>query len=191
MIFIYHYTWIVVFVGDPAVRYLKYQIKFNDYLEEYKRGKEDLCLRERHIRSRLDTDLQRPWNVANEEVEKWLEDVEEFIAKQDVEDEVNNHGCLSCCCRVKILEVRTQQLKEIYDRGDAYTNECLVVEDQSRKLDVYVKDFKDLKEKLQCKQHDIDSTLQSQLGYGKIAKEEVKKSLKNVEEITGRVAKGY
>ncbi|GKV25706.1 hypothetical protein SLEP1_g35101 [Rubroshorea leprosula] len=156
---------VVKFVGDPAVRYLKYQIKFNDYLEEYKIGKEDLCLRERHIRSRLDTDLQRPWNVANEEVEKWLEDVEEFIAKQDVEDEVNNHGCLSCCCRVKILEERTQQLKEIYDRGDAYTNECLVVEDQSRKLDVY-----------------------SQLGYGKIAKEEVKKWLKNVEEITGRVA---
>lgn len=88
---------VVKFVGGPTVRYLNYQIKFNDYLEEYKRSKEERWLE----------DVQRPWNIANEEVEKWLEDVEEFIVKQDVEDEVNNHGCLSCCCRVKILEERT------------------------------------------------------------------------------------
>ncbi|GLT26556.1 hypothetical protein SLA2020_016140 [Shorea laevis] len=69
--------------------------------------------------------------VAKEEVQTCLNDAKNFITRQEVEDEVNNRGCLSCCCQVKILEEMAQELKEIYDRGDKYTNECLVKDDPS------------------------------------------------------------
>ncbi|GLT27133.1 hypothetical protein SLA2020_417180 [Shorea laevis] len=181
---------IVKLVGGPIVRYLKYQIKFNGYLKKFKESKEGLCRRKHEIESRLETEFQSaPYHVAKVEVQEWLKDVEEFIIREDVENEVNSWGCLSCCCRAVILEERTQKLKEIHDKGDKYTNECLIIEDHSRKLNYYVKNFKELKENLQRKRVDIVSTLQSQLVHGKIEKEEVKHWREKVEEITGHIAK--
>ncbi|GLT40715.1 hypothetical protein SLA2020_148280 [Shorea laevis] len=121
---------IVKSVGGPIVRYLKYQIKFNSHLEQFNVRKQGLCSRKRDIESRLNTELQFG-KVAKEEVQTWLKDAENFIARQEVEDEVNSRGCLSCCCRVKILKERAQELKEIYDRGDNFTNGCLVKDDPS------------------------------------------------------------
>ncbi|GKV32637.1 hypothetical protein SLEP1_g41232 [Rubroshorea leprosula] len=178
---------IVKLVGRPIVKYLKYQIKFNGYLKKFKESKEGLSNRKLEIEARLETQLQSAYyNVAKAEVQEWLKDGAEFIVRRDVEDEVNSWGYLSCCCRAVILEERTHELKEIYDRGDKYTNECLVIEDHSRKLNYDVKSFKELKEKLQHKQGDI---VCSQLVHGKIEKEEVKHWREKVEEITGRIAK--
>ncbi|GKV32555.1 hypothetical protein SLEP1_g41151 [Rubroshorea leprosula] len=123
-------TEFVKFVGGPIVRYLKYQITFKNQLEQFNVRKERLCNQKRDVESRLNTELHYG-KVAKEEVQTWLSDVENFIARQEVEDEVNSRGCLSCCCRVKILEERAQELKEIYDRGDKYTNDCLVKDDPS------------------------------------------------------------
>ncbi|GLT96097.1 hypothetical protein SLE2022_137440 [Rubroshorea leprosula] len=181
---------IVKLVGRPIVKYLKYQIKFNGYSKKFKESKEGLSNRKLEIESRLETQLQSTaYHVAKAEVQEWLKDAGKFIARQDVEDEVNSWGYLSCCCRSVILEERTQELKEIYDRGDKYTNECLVIEDDSRKLNYDVKNFKELKEKLQRKQGDISSTLHSQLVHGKIEKKEVKHWREKVEEIIGPIAK--
>ncbi|GKV34656.1 hypothetical protein SLEP1_g43014 [Rubroshorea leprosula] len=181
---------IVKLVGGPIVRYLKYQIKFNGYLKKFKESKEGLSNRKLEIESRLETQLQSTaYHVAKAEVQEWLKDADKFIARQDVEDEVNSWGCLSCCCRAVILEGRTQELKKIYDRGDNYTRDCLVIEDQSRKLNYDVKNFKELKEKLQRKQGDIGSTLHSQLVHGKIEKEEVKHWREKVAKIIGSIAK--
>ncbi|GLT96092.1 hypothetical protein SLE2022_137390 [Rubroshorea leprosula] len=181
---------IVKLLGGPIVRYLKYQIKFNGYLKKFKESKEGLCSQKLEIESRLETEFQlAPYHVAKAEVQEWLKDAEEFIIRQDVENEVNSWGCLSCCCRAVILEERTQELKQIYDRGNRYTNECLIIEDDSKKLDYDVKNFKELKEKLQRKRGDIVSTLHSQLVQGKIEKEEVKHWQEKVEEITGPIAK--
>ncbi|GKV34664.1 hypothetical protein SLEP1_g43021 [Rubroshorea leprosula] len=175
---------VVKLVGGRFVRYLKYQIKYNDLLQEFEQSKQGLCNRKHDIASELRTQLESaPYHVVKAEVEDWLREVEEFIERQNVVDEVNSWGYLSCCCRAVILEERTQELKEIYDRGDKYTNECLVIEDHSRKLNYDVKNFKELKEKLQHKQGDIGSTLPSQLVYGKIEKEEVKHWLGKVEEM--------
>ncbi|GKV32560.1 hypothetical protein SLEP1_g41156 [Rubroshorea leprosula] len=119
---------IVKFVGSPIVRYLKYQIKFNNHLKQFNVSKEGLSNRKRDIESRLNTELHNG-KVAKEEVQSWLNDVEKFLARQEVENEVNSRGCLSCCCRVKILEERAQEAKEIYDKGGSFTNECLVKDD--------------------------------------------------------------
>ncbi|GLT32764.1 hypothetical protein SLA2020_074070 [Shorea laevis] len=181
---------IVKLVGRPIVKYLKYQIKFNGYLKKFKESKEGLSNQKLEIEARLETQLQSTaYHVAKAEVQEWLKDVDKFIAREDVEDEVNSWGYLSFCCRAMILEEITQELKEIYDRGDKYTNECLVIEDHSRKLNYDVKNFKELKEKLQRKLGDIGSTLHSQLVHGKIEKEEVKHWREKVEEITGPIAK--
>ncbi|GKV32572.1 hypothetical protein SLEP1_g41166 [Rubroshorea leprosula] len=121
---------IVKFVGSPIVTYLKYQIKFNNHLEQFNESKEGLSNRKCEIESRLNIELHYG-KVAKEEVQTWLNDVEKFLARQEVANEVNSWGCLSCCCRVKILEERAQEAKEIYDKGGSFTNECLVKDDPS------------------------------------------------------------
>ncbi|GLT40134.1 hypothetical protein SLA2020_142900 [Shorea laevis] len=187
---------IVKLVGDRFVRYLKYQIKYDDLLQKFEQSKQRLRGRKHEIESKREAQLESArYHVVTEEVEDWLRKAEEFIGRQDVVDEVNTWGYLSCCCRAVILEERTQELKEIYDRGDNYTRDCLVIEDHSKKLNYYVKNFNELKGKLQRKQGDIGSTLDSQLVYGKIEKEEVKhwwgkveemlKGVKDIEDQTG------
>ncbi|GLT33358.1 hypothetical protein SLA2020_079550 [Shorea laevis] len=126
---------IVKLVGGRFVRYLKYQIKYNDLLQKFERSKQGLRSRRDDIQSKREAQLESaPYHVGTVEVEDWLKEVEEFIRRQDVVDEVNSWGYLSCCCRAVILEERTQELKEIYDRGDNYTRDCLVIEDHSKKL---------------------------------------------------------
>ncbi|GLT96098.1 hypothetical protein SLE2022_137450 [Rubroshorea leprosula] len=175
---------IVKLVGGRFVRYVKYQIKYSDLLQEFEQSKQGLRSRQHDIESRRETQLQSaPYNVVRAEVEDWLKEVEEFTGRQDVVDEVNSRGCLSWCCRAVILEERTQELKEIYDRGDNYTRDCLVIEDHSKKFNYYVQNFNELKEKLQCKQVDIGSKLNLQLVYGKIEMEQVKRWLGKVEEM--------
>ncbi|GLT96112.1 hypothetical protein SLE2022_137580 [Rubroshorea leprosula] len=121
---------IVKCVGGPIVRYLKQQIKFNDSMEKFKRRKDELRSRRCDIESKLSTE-RRYGKVPRGEVQRWLNDAEEFIARPEVEDEVNGWGCLSCCCRVKILEGRVQQFNEVYGRGDRFAGECLVIDDPS------------------------------------------------------------
>ncbi|GLT29442.1 hypothetical protein SLA2020_043110 [Shorea laevis] len=155
---------IVKLVGGRFVRYLKYQIKYNDLLQKFERSKQGLRSRRDDIQSKREAQLESaPYHVGTVEVEDWLKEVEEFIRRQDVVDEVNSWGYFSCCCRAVILEERTQELKEIYDRGDNYTRDCLVIEDHSKKLNYYVQNFNELKKNLQCNQADIGSKLNSQL----------------------------
>ncbi|GLT96031.1 hypothetical protein SLE2022_136800 [Rubroshorea leprosula] len=116
---------IVKSVGGPIARYLKYQIKFNGYLEQFNVRKQHLCSRKDDIKSRLDTELHYGV-VAKEEVRIWLEEAEKFIVREDIADEVNGWGCFSCCCRVKVLQERARELQEIYDRGGSFSNGCLV-----------------------------------------------------------------
>ncbi|GLT25959.1 hypothetical protein SLA2020_010570 [Shorea laevis] len=117
-------------IGGPIGRHLRDQVKFNHSLEEFKRKKDDLLNRKHDIGSNLNTQL-RYGKVAKREVLRWLSDAETFITRPAVEEEVNSLGCLSCCCRVKILEERVQELEKIYNRGDRYTDECLVIDDSS------------------------------------------------------------
>ncbi|GKV47817.1 hypothetical protein SLEP1_g54679 [Rubroshorea leprosula] len=173
----------VKLVGRPFVRYLKYQIKYNDLLQKFEQTKQLLHSRKHEIESKREAELESAlYHVVKEEVEVWLKEVEEFIGRQDVVDEVNSWGYLSCCCRAVVLEERTQELKEIYDRGDNYTRDCLVIEDHSKKLKCYEENFNELKKKLQCNQADIGSRLNSQLVYGKIEMEQVKLWREKVEE---------
>ncbi|GKV32638.1 hypothetical protein SLEP1_g41233 [Rubroshorea leprosula] len=175
---------IVKLVGGRFVRYLKSQIKYNDLLQKFEQSKQRLRSRKHEIESKREAQLESaPYHVATAGVEDWLKAVEEFIGRPDVVDEVNSWGYLSCCCRAVILEERIQELKEIYDRGDNYTRDCLVIEDHPKKLNYYVQNFNELKEKLQCKHVDIGSKLNLQLVFGKIEMEQVKRWRGKVEEM--------
>ncbi|GLT51494.1 hypothetical protein SLA2020_249000 [Shorea laevis] len=174
---------IVELVGGRFVRYLKYQIKYNDLLQKFGQRKQGLCNRRDEIQSKRVTQLQSaPYNVVRAEVEDWLKEVEEFIGRSDVVAEVNSWGYLSFFCRAVILEERTRELEEIYDAGYIYTRDCLIIEDHSKKFDYYVQNFNEWKVKLQCKQADIGSKLNSQV-FGKIEMEQVIHWGRKVEEM--------
>ncbi|GKV47815.1 hypothetical protein SLEP1_g54677 [Rubroshorea leprosula] len=118
----------IIEIANGVRRYLEDQIKFNESLEEFSRRKDDLPNQRDDIESKLRTEL-RHGKVAKREVERWLNDAQTFITRPAVEDEVNGWGWLSWYYRVEILKERFQELEEIYERGDRYTDECLVIDD--------------------------------------------------------------
>ncbi|GKV32630.1 hypothetical protein SLEP1_g41224 [Rubroshorea leprosula] len=120
----------IIEIANDVRGYLEDQIKFNESLEEFYRRKGDLPNRRDDIESKLRTEL-RHGKVAKREVRRWLNDADAFFARPAVEAEVNGWGWLSLYYRVEILKERVQELEEIYERGDRYTDECLVIDDPS------------------------------------------------------------
>ena len=118
---------VVKFVSSPVVRYLKYHIKFNEYERKFKCAKGDLLFRKQDIESRLETELRIFGKVAKMEVKKWQEDVEEIITQ-----DFNRQGCLFRSCQAKYLDDKTQELKEMYDKGGEISKAENLVIDTTR-----------------------------------------------------------
>ncbi|GLT96101.1 hypothetical protein SLE2022_137480 [Rubroshorea leprosula] len=122
---------IVKLVGGPIVRYLKYQINFNDYLKNFKESKEKLQRKQRDIDSTLHSQLVHG-KMAKEEVNHWLEKVEEItgpVAKH-VEDKIEKGGCLlrASASLAKLLEEKIQEMERVYEEGSKLP-ESLVLDD--------------------------------------------------------------
>ncbi|GLT57447.1 hypothetical protein SLA2020_304180 [Shorea laevis] len=123
---------IVKIVGGPIVRYLKYQINFNDYLKNFKESKEKLQCKQRDIAWTLDSQLVYG-KMKKEEVKRWLKKVKETgpVAKH-VEDKIEKGGCLlrASASRAKLLEEKIQEMERMYEEGSKLPK-SLVVDDPS------------------------------------------------------------
>ncbi|GLT96076.1 hypothetical protein SLE2022_137250 [Rubroshorea leprosula] len=124
---------IVELVGGPIVRYLKYQMNFNDYLKNFKESKEKLQRKQRDIDSTLSSQLVHG-KKAKEEVNHWLEEVEEItgpVAK-DIEDKIEKGGWLlrASGSLAKLLEEKIQEMERLCEDGSKLP-ESLVVDDPS------------------------------------------------------------
>ncbi|GKV51191.1 hypothetical protein SLEP1_g57861 [Rubroshorea leprosula] len=124
---------IVKLVSGPIVRYLKDQINFNDYLQNFKKLKEKLQPKQRDISLELHSQLIYG-KKAKEEVKQWLDKVEEITGPvaQDIEDKIEKGGCLlrASGSLAKLLKEKIKEMEQLCEDGSKLP-ESLVVDDPS------------------------------------------------------------
>ncbi|GKV34669.1 hypothetical protein SLEP1_g43026 [Rubroshorea leprosula] len=108
-------------------------MNFNDYLKNFKESKEKLQRKQRDIDSTLSSQLVHG-KKAKEEVNHWLEEVEEItgpVAK-DIEDKIEKGGWLlrASGSLAKLLEEKIQEMERLCEDGSKLP-ESLVVDDPS------------------------------------------------------------
>ncbi|GLT60632.1 hypothetical protein SLA2020_333900 [Shorea laevis] len=167
---------IVKDVVPTVKKYVKYQICYNDYVNEFKEMQTQLKHRRRDVEKVLRAQLMQPGKIAKEEVEAWLEKADQETAEQLVADLICKGGCFTYICSSRKLDKRTQSLTEgIFKQGEKYTSA-----DESLVTDVYTSErgatvFKEMQEQLKLRRQDIEAQLEtSLLQPGKKAKSEVK-----------------
>ncbi|GKV13104.1 hypothetical protein SLEP1_g24171 [Rubroshorea leprosula] len=171
---------LVVDIGKDVVptvkRYFKYQIRHNDYVNEFKDMQTQLEHRRQDVAEELRAQLRQPGKIAKKEVEAWLEKAAQETAEKVVEDQICKGGCFTYICSSRKLDKRAQSLtEEIFKQGEKYTsaNESLVVDTPS--IEYWATVFKEMQEQLKLRQKDIKAKLEtSLLQPRKMASNEVK-----------------
>ncbi|KAK8329745.1 hypothetical protein V6Z12_A11G344700 [Gossypium hirsutum] len=83
-------------VGSKASNYLKYQMKFTQYVRDFKQEQADL-------------------HAEEADIQQWIKKVEEKLAHaQHVKDKVGKGKYLFCSCLVKLVDESTQAMKEVH-----------------------------------------------------------------------------
>ncbi|TYI03589.1 hypothetical protein ES332_A11G350200v1 [Gossypium tomentosum] len=109
---------VIKFIGLSARKYLKYQWKFSEYVDNFKEAKLDLLAREKGIQKQLENECHYG-KTPKPEVERWFEKVKEKLAQaQHVEDKISEGKCLFRSCFGKLVDETTQALNKVYAQGD-------------------------------------------------------------------------
>ncbi|KAK8589055.1 hypothetical protein V6N13_087933 [Hibiscus sabdariffa] len=120
---------VVKFVSRNASKYLRYQRKFTDYVDDFRQAQEDLQAKEADIRQQVKGE-HRFGKMPKQEVEGWFKKVEEKLAHtQHVEEKVGKGKYLFRSCLGKLVDETTQALKEV--RAEGHFSGGLVVNDSS------------------------------------------------------------
>ncbi|GLU24209.1 hypothetical protein SLE2022_401610 [Rubroshorea leprosula] len=165
---------IVKDVGPEVKKYVKYQMRHNDYVSEFKEMQESLKHRRNVIDANLKTQQKQPGKIPNGEVEAWLKKADQETAESVVEDMICKGGCFTYICSSRKFDKKTQALNGIFMQGENYTNagQSLVLDDHS--IEYCTKVFKEMQEQLKLRQEDIEAKLKTQCMPGKIARQEVR-----------------
>ncbi|XVF78527.1 hypothetical protein PTKIN_Ptkin14bG0141000 [Pterospermum kingtungense] len=120
---------VVKFIGRPAKKYLDYDRKFSNYVDDFRQAQEELRARQVDIQQQLQ-DEHRFGKKPKQEVENWLKVVAEKISHaQGVEDRVSKGKWFFHSFLGKIVDEATHEIKEVYAKGQ-FSN-GLVVNDPS------------------------------------------------------------
>ncbi|GKV51176.1 hypothetical protein SLEP1_g57847 [Rubroshorea leprosula] len=165
---------IVKDVGPEVKKYVKYQMRHNDYVSEFKEMQENLKHRRNVIDANLKTQQKQPGKIPNGEVEAWLKKADQETAESVVEDMICKGGCFTYICSSRKFDKKTQALNGIFMQGENYANagQSLVLDDHS--IEYCTKVFKEMQEQLKLRQEDIEAKLKTQCMPGKIARQEVR-----------------
>ncbi|GKU96925.1 hypothetical protein SLEP1_g10105 [Rubroshorea leprosula] len=170
---------IVKDVVPIAKKYFNYQIRHNDYVNEFKEKQKQLKRRRQDVEEELHAQLTKPGKIAKKEVQAWLEKADQETAEEVIEDLIYKGGFLTYIFSSRKLDERTQSLTEgIFKQGEKYTSadESLVVDTPSTEYWATV--FEKKQERLKHQKEDIEANLKTQrMQPGKIARKEVEEWL--------------
>ncbi|GLT84573.1 hypothetical protein SLE2022_027940 [Rubroshorea leprosula] len=170
---------IVKDVVPIAKKYFKYQIRHNDYVNEFKEKQKQLKRRRQDVEEELHAQLRQPGKIAKKEVQAWLEKADQETAEEVIEDLTYKGGFLTYIFSSRKLDERTQSLTEgIFKQGEKYTSadESLVVD--TPLIDYWAIVFEEQQERLKHQKEDVEANLKTQrMQPGKIARKEVQEWL--------------
>ncbi|MBA0600386.1 hypothetical protein Gorai_006573, partial [Gossypium raimondii] len=120
---------VIKFIGRKASKYLKFQRKFTEYVDDFNQAQEDLRAKEADFRQQL-KDEHHFGKMPKQEVERWFEKVEQKLGHaQHVEDKISKGKYLFRSCFGKLVDEATQAMKEV--RAEGNFSGGLVVNDPS------------------------------------------------------------
>ncbi|GKV46512.1 hypothetical protein SLEP1_g53493 [Rubroshorea leprosula] len=113
---------IVKDVGPEVKKYVKYQMRHNDYVSEFKEMQENLKHRPNVIDANLKTQQKQSGKIPNGEVEAWLKKADQETAESVVEDLICKGGCFTYICSSRKFDKKTQAPNGIFMQGENYAN---------------------------------------------------------------------
>ncbi|PPD70888.1 hypothetical protein GOBAR_DD32229 [Gossypium barbadense] len=190
-------------LGTPVCKYLQYHRKLNDYVRNFKRIRDELNCKMEDIELQLEAELLRPLGtIPKKEVENWLKAVKKMIREaQVVENKVSNGRYLCHACNGKLVDEKTQEMKEFLDKAPN-ASEGLAIDRPSAGLPLPTSELvgkeavrneiwaclmqeETIKDELNCKVEEIELQLKAELlrPLGKIPKKGVENWLKAVKQM--------
>ncbi|KAG8480545.1 hypothetical protein CXB51_024596 [Gossypium anomalum] len=109
---------VIKFIGRNAGKYLKYQKKFREYVDDFNQAQADLRAKEADFQQQLE-DGHHFGKMPKQEVKRWFEKVEQKLGHaQHVEDKISKGKYLFRSCLGKLVDGETQAMKEVHAEGN-------------------------------------------------------------------------
>ncbi|KAG4181070.1 hypothetical protein ERO13_A10G204000v2 [Gossypium hirsutum] len=109
---------VIKFIGRNASKYLKFQRKFTEYVDDFNQAQADLHAKEADFQQQL-KDEHQFGKMPKQEVERWFEKVEQKLGHaQHVEDKISKGKYLFRSCLGKLVDEVTQAMKEVHAEGN-------------------------------------------------------------------------
>ncbi|TYI07689.1 hypothetical protein ES332_A10G243900v1 [Gossypium tomentosum] len=109
---------VIKFIGRNASKYLKYQKKFTEYVDDFNQARADLRAKEADFQQQLE-DEHHFGKTPKQEIKRWFEKVEQKLGHaQDVEDKISKGKYLFRSCLGKLVDGATQAMKEVSAEGN-------------------------------------------------------------------------
>ncbi|TYH00100.1 hypothetical protein ES288_A10G247800v1 [Gossypium darwinii] len=122
---------VIKFIGRNASKYLKYQRKFTEYVDDFNQAQADLRAKKADFQQQLE-DEHHFGKTPKQEVKRWFEKVEQKLGHaQHVEDKISKGKYLFRSCLGKLVDEATLAMKEVHAEGNFSGG--LVVNDPSTK----------------------------------------------------------
>ncbi|KAG4127365.1 hypothetical protein ERO13_D10G211800v2 [Gossypium hirsutum] len=109
---------VIKFIGRKASKYLKFQRKFTEYVDDFNQAQADLRAKEADFQQQL-KDKHHFGKMPKQAVERWFEKVEQkLVHAQHVEDKISKGKYLFRSCLGKLVDEATQAMKEVHAGGN-------------------------------------------------------------------------
>ncbi|KAG8480546.1 hypothetical protein CXB51_024597 [Gossypium anomalum] len=109
---------VIKFIGRNASKYLKFQRKFTEYVDDFNQAQADLRAKEADFQQQL-KDEHHFGKMPKQEVERWFEKAEQKLGHaQHVEDKISKGKYLFRSCLGKLVDEVTQAMKEVHAEGN-------------------------------------------------------------------------
>ncbi|KAK8333941.1 hypothetical protein V6Z11_A10G240000 [Gossypium hirsutum] len=108
-----HILDVIKFISRNASKYLKFQRKFTEYVDDFNQAQADLRAKEADFQQQLE-DEHHFGKMPKQEVKRWFEKVEQKLGHaQHVEDKISKGKYLFRSCLGKLVDEATQAMKEV------------------------------------------------------------------------------
>ncbi|KAB2063507.1 hypothetical protein ES319_A10G220800v1 [Gossypium barbadense] len=109
---------VIKFIGRNASKYLKFQRKFTEYVDDFNQAQADLRAKEADFQQQL-KDEHHFGKMPKQEVQRWFKKVEQKLGHaQHVEDKISKGKYLFRSCLGKLVDEATQAMKEVHAEGN-------------------------------------------------------------------------
>ncbi|KAK5795129.1 hypothetical protein PVK06_036386 [Gossypium arboreum] len=109
---------VIKYFGHNASKYLKYQKKFTEYVDDFNQAQADLRAKEADFQQQLENE-HHFGKMQKQEVKRWFEKVEKKLGQAlHVKDKISKGKYSFHSCLRQLVDEATQAMKEVHAEGN-------------------------------------------------------------------------